>query len=496
MANKLFELKLEDSPMPQAMDVYYDEVDALVRSGPSQKIALTNNIVDFPIRSKTRLFNNYVARSFADRSISRGSPIAVGENFLGPANTNDRFSEQYSVLLNRAKIDIELELKQSDLNKIEESQRRVDAFETELNDLIDKVLSDWETHRQAHLQGISEKELALRQVAWLDIHRFRRRVESQTAKIDRELARQEAIIERVGTAEDAQIYRAYTRLRNGRVAFPTGAHLEEELGLDDLKMGNVLVVGTNPSWADIGADITAVADWDNFLTKDGKRGFAISKTSVSQETHEKQWSVTASMRYSWFFSASLNASEHTRTAQSVKDVMSVGMNFKRISEIWIRRGDWYDSSLFNLPRVKKILEKDRKLADNLRYSVASLLIARGFELSLSFEHEDHYQYFRNQQMSGSAKLLNVFPVGSGSVNETWTKTLDNAASKTVSFADDDEVVRIIGFKVDQMHEIGSDDDAMVRGGVFPTSGHVQKMIVDQYRLPADYFATANAIDSE
>ena len=33
MPLELFELKLEYSPIPQAMDVYFDQAEALVRSG-------------------------------------------------------------------------------------------------------------------------------------------------------------------------------------------------------------------------------------------------------------------------------------------------------------------------------------------------------------------------------------------------------------------------------------------------------------------------------
>lgn len=488
MALQLFELKLEDSPIRQAMDVYFDEVDALVRSGPNQRIALTNNIVDFPIRAKTRLFNNYVARSFADRAISKGSPLDTGEKFLGPANTNDRFSHQYGVLLNRASTGIILDLPQTEKNLLDESNRSLEKYEDELNGLISEVLTDWEDHKSKHLQGLSEKEIQLRQIAWLDIHRLRRRIEVATAKIDRELAKQEAIIERVGTAEDTQIYHAYTELRNSRVAYPKFPHLEEEQGLDDLKMGNPLIVGTDPSWADVGAEVDAVADWDGFLQKDGARGFSIARDSKTENTHEKSWSVSASFRYGYFFSARLNAAEHTRTKQAISDTLSITFNFKRISEVWIRRGDWYDSSIFNLPKIRKILAKDKKLATNLRYSVSSLLIGRGFTMTLAFEHTDHYEYFRNQQMAGSAKLLNILPVGSGSVNETNTDLKDDEKSKTVTFADHKDVVRIVGFKVDQMHNLVSDEDVLIRNGLLPSEGLRESFLKTYYKLPDEFFS--------
>src|SRR5687768_17580421 len=104
----LFELKLEDSPFPQAMDVYYDQIAALVASPSRQKVALVSNISSFPIRKGTRLFNKYVARAFADRAIERGSPANTGGDlFLGPAGFADQFSSQYGVLLMRAIADVD-----------------------------------------------------------------------------------------------------------------------------------------------------------------------------------------------------------------------------------------------------------------------------------------------------------------------------------------------------------------------------------------------------
>ena len=490
MPSNLFELKLADSPIPQAMDVYYDQVEALVKSGPNQKIALTNNIVDFPIRLKTRLFNNYVARSFADRSISRGSPVDTGEKFLGPANTNDRFSYQYGILLNRAIAGIELSLSQEAQNKIEESRRLVEKYEDNLNKLIESVLADWDDYKTKNLQGLTPKEVELRQVAWLDIHRLRRRIESEVASIDRELAKQETVVETVGTPEDTQIYRAYTAFRNARVAYPKYPQLELDQGLDEIKMANPLIVGTNPSWADVGVDVDAVADWEEFLQKDGSRGFSISRSDTTEKTHEKEWSVSASYRYGFFFSANINASEHTRTAQAVGDTLTVTFNFKRLSEVWIRRGDWYDSSLFELPKVKKILSKDAKLAANLRYSVASLLVGRGFTMTISFEHTEHYEYFRNQQLSGSAKILNIFPVGSGSVNETNTELKENAAAKSVTFADEKDVVRIIGFKVDEMHNLSTDKKSLQAAAMFPSTADLNAFLSTKFKLPGDYFDSA------
>ncbi|HFD4036248.1 TPA: hypothetical protein ACF3XN_003399 [Vibrio parahaemolyticus] len=483
----LFELKFSESPFKQAMDVYYDQFEELVNAGSSYKIVLTSNIVDFPIRQMTPMYNSYIGRAFGDRCISSGSPKGVEEKFLGPANVNDRFSVQMGILLNKAISSVNVGLDQASQNKIEESERRLNKFEDSLNELIADVLSEWEVYKATHLQNMTEDEISIRMTAWLEIHRLRRRIDVATGRIDRELTFQEQVIAGVGNDEDSHIYRAYNAWRNSQVAFPKSPELESKYKLDPIKMGNPLLVGTNPSWADVGADVDSLADWDNFLTVDGVRAFSISRTDTTTNTHERSWSASATFRYKYFFSARVSAAEHTRMKNTIIDSSSVKMEFKRISEVWLRRGDWYDSSLFSLPKIVTILKKNKKLSANLKYSVSSLIVGRGFNLTLAFNNNNHYEYFRDFSASGSAKILNVFPVGRGTVNENTTKIMDHEATKSVSFVDSPSLCRLLGFKVDEMHQLLSDEEALTELGLFNfESEEFENYIKHQYNLDDDY----------
>jgi len=478
----IFKLKLEDSPFPQAMDVYYDQLDALVNSMDESKVALTSNLVDFPLREDTPLYNAYVSRAFADRCISVGSPMSIGEKFFGPANVNDRFSHQYEVLLNRAITSVNVSLDQAALNRIEEADREIVVLEDKLDELIDSVLDSWEQHKSEHLQDIDEDELEMRMVAWFDTHRLRRRIDSITKRIDRWTTVQETTIEGAGTPEDAQIYRTYNALRNSQVAYPKDPSTETKYELNPISMANVLRVGSNPAWADIGADVDVIADWQNILAAGGTRNFQIDRTTASVYTHERKWSASAKLRYGFFFSAKLKASEHTKLRDSISDSISVGLSFKRISEAWIRRGDWYDSSIFNLPKVRAILEKDRKLAMNLKYSVSALIIGRGLDLSLGFEHEEEHKYFRAFSASGSAKFLDVLPFGSGSVNETTTRLETDDANKKISFKDDETVCRLLGLKLDVMHDLLDDREVLDQNLIFETQSELEAHVKSRFNL--------------
>ncbi len=480
----LFKLKMNESPFPQAMDIYYDQLDALVNAQGGSKLALTSNLVEFPLREETPLYNSYVSRAFADRAVKEGSPATLKERFMGPVNTNDRFSSQFGVLLNRAVAQIDTNLDQGARNRIDEARGEIRVVEEKLDQVIKEVLEEWEEHKKQFLSGLSDKEIEMRMVAWFDIHRLRRRVFSLNMEIDRWLTVQETTIEGAGTPEDAQIYRTYNAWRNSRVALPKDPKTEIDYELDVVKIGNFLLTGRNPSWADMGAEVDALADWHSILNLTGSRKFTIDRNSASIDTHEKKWSASASFRYGWFFSARISASEHTKMQNALSDSLSLGMSYQRISEIWIRRGNWYDSSLFGLPKIEKILKNDQKLAANLKYSVSALIVGRGLDFSLQFASNEHYSYFRSFSASGSAKFLNIIPFGSGSVNETTTKLRTDDKSKAVSFLDDNKVCRLLGFKFDTMHNLIDDQEILEKNGIFVSSDRLEAHIRDAFNVPS------------
>src|SRR6202041_305723 len=162
--SNLFELKLEDSPFPQAMDLFYEQLAALVSSPSRQKVALVSNLTTYPMRKTTRLWDKYVTRSFADRTIEAGSPEQTSDIFLGPASYDDQFSSQYLVLLNRAMAGIDLQLPQEKRNEIELSRRRVSETNGQIDKLYKDILDGWNDFKKQYFPGKMDDDLIMERV--------------------------------------------------------------------------------------------------------------------------------------------------------------------------------------------------------------------------------------------------------------------------------------------------------------------------------------------
>lgn len=476
----LFEMKIQESPIPLAMDMYFEQLRGLIQVPTKQKFALTSNLVTFPLVQNSRLFNKYVARSFSDRAIELGSPEAVDEVFTGPANINDRYSHQYKLLLDKAMHGVELELSDRDQKDLRESREAIEKLEIELADLYDEAADQWDLYKKEHYPGKTEEQLVLESISWMNGSRLGRRLDALAMQIDRELAKQERLISRVGDENATTIYTLYSNYMNSLVYLPKSSEIEALYKLDEIKLADPRITRNSRAWADPGAVVDPIIDFDSFLTQDGSRGFDLHKDVAVSNTHDREWSATASFRYSWFFSTTVNVSEHRRLAETLSDTKRISFNFKRIDQVWISRGDWYSSSLFDLEPIKKILKKDKKLAAILKYSVSSVIIGRGMSLKINFGKQTNSDYFFNRTMSGSAKILNIFPVGRGSVNDTTTSTTNMKEENSVLFQDGDLVTRLLGLTVDDTNMNIADRDILNRAGIFVSEEDALKHLSEMY----------------
>jgi|GEM_PF-5472029 len=486
--SNLFELKLEDSPFPQAMDLYYEQLAALVRT-PSRasKVALVSNISTCPIRKGTRLFNKYVTRSFADRSIERGSPESTLDNFLGPADFTDQFSSQYGVLLDRVSIGIDLRLSPEKRADLELSRRRVKEVDVEIDKVYDEVIASWVLFRDKTFPGKTDDELIMERIAWFSSHRLARKLDTLLTEVDRELTLQQQLVETVGDADSSLIYKLKNNLLNSVVYYCKSWELEEALKLNELHMADPLKVDRAGSkgWADRGTEIDTITDFDQFLSLQGSRALSIELNQQTTSLHERSWSASASYSYGWFFTATANASEHSRLAQSLKNSVKVRFGFERIDQLWIRRGDWYSSALFQTAPVVAALGKDPKLAARLKYVVSSIIVGRGLNLSIEFERESESSYFHSFAASGSASILGIIPLGGGNASGQDQRTEYDKKNKAVHFIDDAQLTRLLGFTVEPLHDVVADEDVRKTGGKFISAAELEEFFVKEHGAEAD-----------
>ena len=476
----LFELKLTDSPFPQAMDIYYDQLSGLVNCPSKQKVALVSNLSLFPIRPTTRLYDKFVSRSFADRSVETGSPEAIPSTFLGPASFADAFSSQYKVLLDRAMASVDVKMAPEQRVELELSRRRVAETQAQQDALLDLIFSEWEKFKTAHYSGKDDDDLILERISWFSTHRLARQLESFMGQVDRELTLQQAIADKVGDEETSLIYRLSNNYANDTVYLCKVWQLEEARKLDELAMSDPLKMLGSIAWADKGLDIDSIIDFDAFLKLPGLHALDIGRNLTTTSSHEQSWGASASFHFNTFFSGNVNAEEHTKMTASLKDTMNLHFGFDRIDQVWIKRGDWYSSALFNLPSVQKLLSADKRLASSLKYVVSSIIIARGLKLKLAFDHVEQASYFHQYSAGGSASILGIIPVGSGQAGGTDQSTSFLEKEKAVEFADDSQLSRILGFTVEKLHDIRTDEQLRTDHGLFLSAAEAVALLSATY----------------
>jgi hypothetical protein len=481
----LFALPMNGSPIPQAMDVYFEQLNALIRTPASQKIALVSNLASFPISSGSRLYNKYVGRCFADRAIEVGSPESVDSLFLGPASTSDRFSAQYGELLRRCCAAVDVELSQEARNQLELSRRRLREQEEQLDRLYQQIGESWRQYRRENWPDRPEAELILQRAGWYRTHRFGRRVASIVAEMDRELIQQEQIVGSLGNEEASLAYRLLNDFQNSRVYLPRTKELEITHRLDEISMADESITTGSEGWADVAPDTEAIADYDLLLQSGASRGFTLSREDSVSHQHERQWSVSATARYGFFFTASASASDHVRMSDALRDTLSISFNFQHTAQLWIRRGDWYNAALFGSRKARQVLSRNRMLASRLKYVVSSIVVGRGLSVSVAFGRESSSSYLHEYARQGSASILGIFPIGRGSVSGSTQTQSHNVASKTVTFQDDANICRLLAFTVEPLHDLGTDQDSREIHGIFPTESDVVRYLNQSYTLGAD-----------
>jgi hypothetical protein len=112
------DIPINQSPVPAAIDNFYEFLTDNINAGPNDRIALLGTLVEFDITEKSLLYNDFVVRAFSDRSV-RVSPVpgqAAGD-------FADRYSARYTDMLKQIIEELDTQLNATDQAQID----RLDA---------------------------------------------------------------------------------------------------------------------------------------------------------------------------------------------------------------------------------------------------------------------------------------------------------------------------------------------------------------------------------
>ncbi|MGJ5023892.1 hypothetical protein [Bradyrhizobium oligotrophicum] len=441
------DVPLGASPLPAALNVYYDNLVKLLQPSAKNKVALNNVVTPADIYSNTNFYDQYIFRTFVDRLV-----VTSPENYtLGNANVSSAYSYYWIILLERAIADIDISLDSPAQNQIDEMDRQIG----DLRDKYSKVKLDLETRWNAFAQaaGIdakTDKYYIFKKKKFADDGGYATQLSGIRHDIALRLTKQMQIrLKSVGDNEEDRILIStyqYASFDEYKELLPIIPDFEKNDGLSASDLTNLAVTGASGQF-ESGMDIRPVGDLRNFFgNTSGKNSIGIDQSSTYEHNHDSEWGVSASGGWSWF-SASVSSDNESHIRESMSDVKKVTIGWANLASVAVRRGRWFNLDILGYKRIAKILKNDPRLKGQLSRTVSSLVLMRGLSIILEFNNASSLERWQKSTFSGSAGV-SIFGIGFGgggsSYDYDWSLQKDSS-KKTVTITDDPNYARVAAF---------------------------------------------------
>jgi hypothetical protein len=454
------DIPLGSSPLPNALNVYYDNLVTLLQPSARNKVALNNIVTPADIYSNTNFYDQYIFRTFVDRLV-----VTSPENYsLGNANVSSSYSYYWNILLERAIADIDVNLDTGSQNQIDEYDRQI----SDLRDKYSKVKVDLETRWNAYAQaaGIdpkTDKYYIFKKKKFADDGGYATQLSGIRHDIALRLTKQMQIrLKAAGSNEEDRILIStyqYSSFDEYKEVLPIIPDFEKKDGLSAADLTNLAVTGAAGQF-EAGMDIRPVGDLRNFFANEkGAFSVGIDQNSKFMHNHDSEWGVSASGGWGWF-SASVSSENESHLRESMSDAKKVTIGWKNLASYAVRRGRWFNLDILAYKRIAKILKDDPRLKAQLSRTVSALVIMRGLTITLEFNNASSLERWQKSTFSGSAGV-SVFGVnfgGSASSYEYDWSLQTNSVTKTVTITDDPNYARVAAFLSEEVIQGISADD--------------------------------------
>jgi len=423
--------------------------------GPEDRIAILGTVVEFDITEKSQLYNDFVVRAFADRTV-RVSPIpgqAAGD-------ISDRYSSRYIDMVEALVLSLDAELTPAQTAQIDKHQSAITAISDDRDKYLEGIETAW--YLEMDRQGIDPSKIYtddfIRQrymdarVKFLTARRYAERIWGANGFNARIRQREISIaaIRRQAFPDDdyLQLYRLYEARLDLRVIRPRTPDLEITREWDSLSIQDPENFGLG-AVLDIAVHTSSIVDPRNIIEGSGKRGYSINQSTTVTNNHDKAWKVSGSAGYMSFFSGSVNASDEEHYRSTVKRIRNITVEFAHVGELQLYRDAWFASTLLtDNARVKEFLKSRPALAAKLNMLTTGLLIGRGLTLTLEFTDSSDVREWGSSSARGGGgiNICGYQLGGKGGKSSSYDRRKIDVDKKTVTFIDDASVCRIIGIR--------------------------------------------------
>ncbi|NYE62552.1 hypothetical protein FHW58_003771 [Duganella sp. 1224] len=445
-------LTVAESGLPHATDQFFSALMHLVGIKSPHKLALLGSITSYEIVPDAPMFNQYIFRSWVDRSIYNSPSDPGSPSFYA------RHSNVYRELLTRSTAKIEATIPAAVQAEIDTKMQVIGTYQEKIEDERMRVNEAWKKYAaSAGLTDPKSHEYVIASIGFRSAELAFEKLSQWRKTISRLSNSVELLRATVLSPEDRTLLAAYeyTTLEEFKMKRPKTAGIESAYKLDEVMLGDFDRYGIPSSFED-GQDILPSIDLEEFLKRKGARSIIIERNSQFDYRHEDSWSGSGGGSFG-FLSLNVNAGSSSTFTETVKRIGKLELNFENIAEVFAIRGPWFSLAGLTHPVSRKELARDPKgLAVPLTYLVQSAIIARGLTLTVHFDNSDDWDKFtQSSGGGGGGGGGSIFGIsiggGGGGGGESTEKSRDRASS-TITFGDDSNQCRILGFRLQPMLE--------------------------------------------
>lgn len=467
MSDFLVNVSVNESPLPATLDKLYDFVHDVGHAGSGDLIAIMGAIVEFDVRDSSPLYNDYVVRAFADRTI-RMSPMPSQD----AGDLAERYSSRYMDMLTLLASEIDNTISEQDQEKIQEHTLAIAQYTADKRTWLNTLERDFAA--EALASGIDVKkidtdeptrtrydELRTRFMQRNDYAETRREFENKIRERRQKIA---AIrMAAYATDEDRMIVNLNSQALDSKTYRPKDPDSEKIHHWDAFSIQNPeneFATGT----IDVGPMVESIIEPSTILKGDGEAKsleFDVSTTDRVTNNHDNAWHASGGGNLMKFFSGGFSGSGENHFRSTVTNVRSLHVGFKNIARLDIARGPWFSRQFFEFERVKAYLKKNRELAKSLSLLTTSLIVGRGMTLTLYFKDASVLHEWGSTNRSGSGGLnIGGFRLGgSGGKSASWESRQFDEQKISVTFKDDDSVCRLLGVIVTSVDSMSLEEVA-------------------------------------
>lgn len=461
MADTLrLDIPIDRSPLPAALDMFYDFVKGFAVPGPGDRVGILGSIINYDIHETARLYNDYVVRAFADRT-ARTSPVSS----LGVGDLAERYSSRYVEMLKLLVAALDSALTPAAQEQIQRHRTTIRVVSSDRDKWLEEFEDSW--GREMVRLGIDPTKIDTdpatrlryfeRRVVFMKQRKYADRLRSFNDDVEQEELAIEAIrISGYPDEEARQLVTLYKEAIRYQTIRPRRPDLELIYKWDELTIQNPEYRDMKDIF-DVGPMIESIVDPRVILKGAGERSYSVKTSSVVTNNHDSDWNASGSGSYMSFIKGNFSTGSNSHFRSTVERVREVSIKFEHLGRLDISRGGWFSSQVFPLPRVAAFLKRDKVLAQKLALLTTGLIIGRGLTLTLFFKDKSDVHEWGSTSSSGGGgiEIMGIGFGGGGGSSSSWDNRKIDEATRTVTFTDGPNVCRLLGMHFNFIPGLGT-----------------------------------------